>query len=153
MNIGRLLMTKIIIGCDPDSDKSGISLYANGGLERLECMSLIDIYQLFKANELNNIFIELHIENLNGNSSSAFNHNRKMSQAVKFKVSESVGKCKQVQVEIERMAEHFGIKVIHHNVSSAWKKDKSQFELATKWKGRSNEDSRSAAYFGFLGCK
>ena len=78
-----------------------------------------------------------------------------MSQAVKFKVSEKVGKCKQVQIEIERLAEHFGIKVVRHKVSSSWKTGEAQtnqFKLNTKWKGRSNEDSRSAAWFGFLGC-
>ncbi len=149
-------MSKIIIGCDPDSEASGIAFYVNGNLERLECMCLIDIYQLFKANEFNNKLIELHIENLNGNKSSSFNHNKKMSAEVKYKVSESVGKCKQVQVEIERMAEHFGIKVVHHKVSKQWRSagvEKNRFEMHTKWKGRSNEDTRSAAYFGFIGCK
>lgn len=149
-------MNKIIIGCDPDSQASGIAFYANGKLERLKCMSLIEIYKLFDSNKFNCNFTELHIEDLNGNKCSSFNHNKKMSQSVKYKVSESVGKCKQVQVEIERIAEHFGIKIVHHKVSSAWKKGEAQtnqFKLVTKWKGRSNEDSRSSAYFGFLGCK
>jgi len=42
--------------------------------------------------------------------------------------------------------------MVRHRVSKMWKKDKKQFELVTKWTGRSNEDTRSAAYFGWLGC-
>ena len=30
---------------------------------------------------------------------------------------------------------------------------KKQFEKVTGWTGRSNEDTRSAAYFGWLGCR
>jgi hypothetical protein len=150
----------LIIGCDPDSEKSGIAVYYNDKLVELNCMTLIEIHKYFTvengSKKAGYDKIELHIENLNGNKSSSFNHNKKMSAAVKYKISESVGKCKQVQIEIERMAEHFGIKIVHHKVSSAWKKGEAQtnqFKLATEWKGRSNEDTRSAAYFGFLGCK
>ena len=149
-------MNKLIYGVDPDSKASGIAVYLNGELKELQCMSLIQIFNHFmietRHNECDSV--ELHIENLNGNKCRSFNHNKKMNAGVKYKVSESVGKCKQVQVEIERMAEHFGIKVVQHKVSSAWKTgetQKNQFKLATKWKGRSNEDSRSAAWFGFLG--
>lgn len=151
-------MNKIIYGVDPDSEASGFAIYINGKLDDLLCLPLIDIYEKIKydATYKKESKIELHIENLNGNKCSSFNHNKKMNASVKYKVSESVGKCKQVQVEIERMAEHFGIKVVQHKVSSAWKAgetQKNQFKLATGWKGRSNEDSRSASYFGFLGCK
>jgi len=150
-------MTKIIIGADPDSDKSGIAIYKDGELIECKSVSLIDIYLMMRvesssAKELW-IDIELHIENLNGNKSSAFNCNRRDSKAVMAKKSESVGKCKQVQTEIERIAAHFDIKIVRHTVSSAWKSQlqKKEFERVTGWKGSSNEDSRSAAYFGYLG--
>ena len=150
-------MNKIIIGCDPDSDKSGFAVYEDGELFYLECMPLIAIYQ-FIENELNfhspDAF-ELHIENLNGNNSSAFNHRAKQSRQVQNKISEGVGKCKHAQTEIEKIAEHFGIKIVHHNVSSKWKNQqgKKEFEQITGWTGKSNEDTRSAAYFGYLGVK
>jgi len=148
-------MTKIIIGCDPDSDKSGIAIYEDGELFHLKSMTLIEIYQSLEneMNVRNPDSIELHIENLNGNKSSAFNYNRRDTKAVMGKKSESVGKCKQVQTEIERISEHFGIKIVRHPVSSAWKSQlqKKEFERVTGWKGSSSEDSRSAAYFGYLG--
>jgi hypothetical protein len=42
---------------------------------------------------------------------------------------------------------------VRHKVSKKWKDaaGKKEFERVTGWKGRSNEDTRSAAYFGYLG--
>lgn len=150
-------MNKLIIGCDPDSEKSGFAFYVNDQLERLECLSLIDFYVDMRNLEMQfgSGNIELHIENLNGISSNAFSVKSRDPLPVKLKKAEHVGKCKQVQIEIERIANHFGVKVVHHAVSSKWKDaaGKKQFEQVTGWTGRSNADNRSAAYFGFLGCK
>lgn len=146
-------MSKLIIGCDPDSDKSGFAFYVNNNLERLECLSLISFYIELKSLAKQFDEIELHIENVKGKK--AVWHNRKGSQAAYGMTCQRVGQCKQVQTEIERIAEHFNVKIVKHAVSSAWKDaaGKSQFEKVTGWTGRSNEDSRSAAYFGYLGCR
>lgn len=148
-------MSNIIIGCDPDSCKSGVAIYVDGNLSGLKSMSLIEFMDLLNEMDAKHgaESIELHIENVNGISSNAFNVTGKDSLAVKLKKAEHVGKCKQAQIEIERIAEFFRIKVLHHRVSKHWKKEKSVFERATGWSGRSNEDTRSAAYFGFVGCK
>jgi len=150
-------MNKIIIGCDPDSSKSGMSFFVNGELARLECLSLVSIFIEFESisKQWSDKDIELHIENLNGISSNAFNVNRKDTLPVKLKKAQNVGQCKQVQTEIERIAEHFGIKVVHHGVSKMWK-DSATGKAVLKdlgWTGQSNEDSRSACYFGYLGVK
>ena len=150
-------MSKIIIGCDPDSNRSGMSFYINNELYRLDCMSLINIYIEFESisKQWPDKEIELHIENLNGISSNAFNVNRKDTLPVKLKKAQNVGQCKQVQTEIERIAEHFGIKVVRHQVSKMWK-DSATGKAVLKdlgWTGQSNEDSRSAAYFGYIGVK
>jgi len=146
-------MNKIIIGCDPDSDKSGFAFYVNNTLERLECLSLTSFY--IKLESLAEQFddIELHIENVNGISSNAFSVKGKDPLPVKLKKAEHVGKCKQAQIEIERIAERFNVPIIHHKVSKCWKdaNGKAQFEKVTGWAGRSNADTRSAAYMGFLG--
>lgn len=144
-------MNKIIIGCDPDSSKSGIAIFNSSELlTSLSCMSLIDIYKCFDAYAKTGD-VELHIENVNGISSNAFSVKGRDALPVKLKKAEHVGKCKQAQIEIERIAEYFNIKVVHHRVSKQWKKNKGMFEKVTGWNGRSNEDSRSAAYFGWLG--
>lgn len=148
----RLKMSKIIIGCDPDSSKSGIAVYRNGKLSELSSLSLIDLYRWFELAKLSSNFeIELHIENVKGVSGIFSQRTNGENKGVALKMAQHVGMCKQVQTEIERIAEHFEVKVLHHQVSKMWKKNKSQFEKVTGWTGRSNEDSRSAAWFGYLG--
>ena len=141
----------IIIGCDPDSKKSGIAIYIKGQIDELKSMSLVDIYQWFRT--YGELKIELHIEDLNAISSNAFSVRSKDPLPVKLKKAGHVGQCKQVQIEIERIAEHFDIKIVRHSVSKQWKDKhgKAEFEHLTGWIGRSNEDTRSAAYFGMLG--
>lgn len=148
-------MNKIIIGCDPDSDKSGFALLRNGKLSYLGCLGLHPqltnmLTQL--TEEVEPKEIELHIENVNG-ISAAFNaRDRKSSLAVKLKVAQHIGMCKNAQSQIERIANHFGIKVVHHSVSKMWKDSKTG-KAALKevfgYDGQSNEDSRSAAYFSY----
>ena len=147
-------MNNLIIACDPDSDKSGWAVVKNGELVTLTCLSLIEIYESFHELYLsmNHQAIELHIENVNG-ISAAFNaRDRKSSLAVKLKVAQHIGMCKQVQIEIERIAKHFGIKVVHHPVSKMWKDSKTGKAALNEvfgYDGQSNEDSRSAAYFSY----
>lgn len=146
----------LIIGIDPDSDKHGVAFYSNGELTGLSSMSLISLYEWIKGCPVHHSNIEIHIENVCGVSNSAFHHKRTDNAALRAKKSENVGQCKQAQIEVERMAEGLGVKVVHHKISKQWKSAKSgkpMFERLTGWTGRSNEDTRSAAWMGFLGCK
>ena len=149
-------MKKLIIGVDPDVDGKGFAIYEDGVLIELKTISLIQLYS-FIDNLIKYSFYdchELHIEDLCANKSSAFSHRRDDPPGVKYKKSESVGRCKQMQIEVEKIAEHFNIKIVRHKVSSRWKKgpaELKEFKQVTGWKGRSNEDTRSAAYFGYLG--
>ena len=149
-------MKKLIIGCDPDVEGKGFAIYKDGVLVDLAECSLLKLHVIIQEFicELPLVDIELHIEDVNGNKSSSFNHKFRQSKQVQNKISESVGRCKQMQLEVEKIAEHFDIKIVRHKVSSKWKDGagKKEFERITGWKGRSNEDTRSAAYFGFLGC-
>ena len=145
-------MKKLIIGVDPDVDGKGFAIYEDGVLKDLLSYTLINL-----AGDINVITdlycVEIHIEDVNGNKSSSFNHNSRQPKQVQNKISESVGRCKQMQIEVEKIAEHFNIKIVRHKVSKKWKDaaGKKEFERVTGWKGRSNEDTRSAAYFGYLG--
>lgn len=148
-------MNKLIIACDPDVDGKGFAIYEDGKLTELRQLSLIELYQYidFACKSMCFDLIELHIEDLCANKSSAFGHKSRQSKQVQNKISESVGRCKQVQIEVERIAEYFGIKIVRHKVSSKWKDaaGKKEFERVTGWAGRSNTDTRSAAYMGYLG--
>lgn len=152
-------MNKIIIGCDPDSDKSGFCIVKNGELLQLCVMDLIQFYNYCYQNDSSSNPLELHIENVNGIRCSSFNWIKPRNNSpaeiarvkkVNAKISENVGKCKSAQSQIERIAEHFGIKVVHHPVSKMWKDSKTgkaALEKVFGYTGQSNEDSRSAAYF------
>lgn len=80
-----------------------------------------------------------------------YTRNEKASKAAQSKVAMHIGRCQQVQVELMRWLDHMGIAYrLHKPQRGNWSKDKTTFERVTGWSGKSNEDTRSAAYFGFL---
>jgi hypothetical protein len=140
-------MSKVIIGIDPDSKAHGVAIYIDGRLSRLECLTLywlVDALDFYHGND-----IEIHIEDVCANNAVfRIGNNQKVAGAM----GRSIGKVQQSQIELERFIHHKMIKVVKHKISKMWKKDKKQFEKVTDWSGQSNEDTRSAAYFGWLGC-
>jgi hypothetical protein len=143
-------MSKIVIGVDPDSKAHGVAVYIDGRLSRLECLTLywlVDALEFYSHSENE---IEVHIEDVCA-MNAVFRQRQGSNQSINMKMSNSVGKCQQSQIELERFIHHKGIKVTKHKISKMWKKDKKQFEKVTGWTCGSNEDTRSAAYFGFLG--
>ncbi len=146
-------MSKIIIGIDPDSKAHGVAVYMDGKLTGLNCLTLVDIVKMIPQWQELDKGVEFHIEDVNGVSAAFGARDRKTNINVKLKMAQHIGMCKQSQIELERFLASFLIFPIKHKISKMWKKDKAQFELVTGWNGRSNEDTRSAAYFGWLGVK
>ena len=150
-------MSKIIIGIDPDSKAHGVAVYKNGKLTELTNSTIIDLMEFFDdVSDFKTIDFEVHIEDVNGVSAAFMARDKKANIHVKLKMAQSIGMCKQAQIELERMFDHYGVKVVRHKISKQWKSAKSgkpMFERITGWTGRSNEDTRSAAYFGYLGTK
>lgn len=142
-------MSEYVIGIDPDSKAHGVAVYEGGNLKELHNMTLFEFYDHFLYASIDKV----HIENVCGNNAVFAERRGRANFNTIAKMSNGVGRCQQSQIEIERLLERWGVDVVRHKVSKAWKKDKKQFELATGWTGRSNEDTRSAAYFGFLGCR
>jgi len=145
-------MSRYIIGIDPDSSKHGVAIYENSKLITLESMPLLTVYSLLVSlgySRKNNV--EIHIEDLCAKKASW--HAKKKKLAVKLMTAQRVGMCKQAQREVEFMAEYLGVKVVKHPISSTWKSQpgKKQFQAVTGWPKSGNEDTRSAAYFGWLG--
>ncbi len=147
---------KYIIGIDPDSTAHGVASYDDGELLSLKSMSLIGIHlKLMQLRESIGLScVEVHIEDVCANN-AAFKKKGIANARAATAVNRSIGKCQQAQIELERLFDYFGIKVVKHKISKKWKDQhgKAEFERLTGWTGRSNEDTRSAAYFGFLGCK
>ena len=144
-------MSKVILGIDPDSKSHGFAAYSGGKLQILGVKTLMEIndfiHEYFPSD------VEVHIEDVNGVSAAFMARDKRSNINVKLKMAQHIGMCKQSQIELERIFEKRGVKVVKHKISKMWKKDKAQFEKVTGWTGRSNEDTRSAAYFGWLGCK
>jgi len=146
-------MSRVIIGVDPDSKAHGVAVYLDGELIELKSAPLMSFMVLIKNYAICSDEIYVHIEDVNGVSASFMARDRKTNINVKLKMAQHIGMCKQSQIELERVCEWYKVKVVKHKISKVWKKDKAQFVKVTGWSGRSNEDTRSAAYFGWLGCK
>lgn len=145
-------MSKVIMGIDPDGKRYGVAIYRNSQLTELLNLNIIELYEhIAKMMKLDDI--EIHLEDVK--RSKAVWHAQGMNKSVAAMAAQKVGMCKQSQTCIEQLAEKLKIPVVLHRVSSQWKKgnDKKMFERITGWQGRSNEETRSAAWFGYQGTK
>lgn len=131
----------MIIGIDPDAKAHGVAFYSESGLVDLQMLTLPELLKWMKGTHA------WVIENVSANNATFRTGKNK---AIQGRLGNNVGKCQQAQIELVRMLEHFGQEVILKPISSSWKKEKGQFKLITGWTGKSNEDTRSAAYFGYL---
>lgn len=137
-----------IIGIDPDSEKHGVAIYRDGRLVDLKMASRQQVVLLAVANRA-----ELHIENVMVNG-FVYSRNVKASKAAQSKVAMHIGRCQQALVELQRDLDEASVPyVLHRPQTGNWADNKALFERATGWTGKSNSDTRSAAYFGMLGVK
>ena len=148
-------MSKVIIGCDPDSKAHGIAVYIDGKLTHLFNANCIDLMKFINDELFAYSDITAHVENVKGSNAVFMPPSRASNKLIAEAKARgrTLGMCQQSQTELERVFEHFNIEVVHHKISKRWKKQKEEFERVTGWKKRSNEDNRSAAYFGLIGCK
>jgi hypothetical protein len=139
----------IVIGVDPDSKKHGIAIYKDGLLSELDEWSITDLMEYLLSGLCAYSDILFSIEDV---ASQSFVYARNVnSKAVQSNIAMKVGRCQQAQIEFQRMLDHLGFKyVLHKPQKGNWAKKKAIFESTTGWTKRSNEDTRSAAYFGFI---
>lgn len=138
-----------VIGSDPDSEKHGIAVYRNGRLVELLNLYLVEIRQ--KIDSLDGPVV-FGIENVL-HTNVVYRRNAKESKAAHAKVALSVGRCQQAQVELMRELDYRGVKChLFKPQAGNWAESENRpmFDRLTGWKGSSNKDNRSAAFFGFL---
>lgn len=136
----------LVVGIDPDSDRHGVAFYEDGKLCSIKLMRRLEIIEEIRFST----DVVVSIEDVCANN-FIYTCNNKDSKAAQSKVGVSVGRCQQAQTELVRDLEHYGIPyVLHKPQKGNWAKNKSQFEKVTGWQGRSNKDTRSAAFFGYL---
>ena len=133
-----------IVGIDPDSEAHGVAVYVDGKLEFLGNVSLMGIIT-------DPYFMDGHfaIEEVCKQTHLYKKHKTKNARADQG-ITRRVGMNQQAMQELVRALEWHGVTYELHHPSSAWKKNTAMFEKITGWKKRSNQDNRSAAYFGFL---
>ena len=139
----------IVIGVDPDSKKHGIAIYRNGKLTNLDMMNNVEFIDVFRPdNDLLQTLVS--IEDVCANN-FVYARNNKGSKAQTSKIAMGIGRCQQAQTELMRWLDHYKVEyVLHKPQKGNWADNRKQFEQVTGWKGQSNADTRSAAYFGFL---
>lgn len=138
----------IVVGIDPDSSAHGVAVYADGELSALSSMTLMQIHDALVQGVTQGVLFS--IENVLAQS-FVYARNNQQSKAAQSKVGVGIGRCQQAQQELMRMLDHYGTPYVLHKPSGmSWAKDRARFERTTGWSGRSNEDQRSAAYWGWL---
>lgn len=138
-----------VIGVDPDSKAHGLAVYEDGKLVQLRQESLCSMAGGVWFTGWADLWV---IEDVKANKFIYARNTKK--GAFGLSIAQDVGKVKQAQIELERFLEYYGQKIMLVKPQSGnWAKNKVQFERVTGWTKRSNEDTRSAAYFGFFGLK
>lgn len=136
-----------VIGIDPDSTAHGMAIYQHGQLVELGQKTLIELIVIAQARDVTKWVIEDVTKN-----NFVYNRNVLQSPAATQKVARNVGMCQQSMVELVRALEYLGQDfMLVPPTKQNWAKNKKEFERMTGWSSRSNVDTRSAAYFGFLG--
>ena len=139
---------KTIVGIDPDSKAHGVAIWRDGMLSELQMLTTIQVYHYLKLSRANDLLVS--IENVL-KQNFVYTRNAKASKAAHAKVALSVGRCQQAQQELMNWLDHLGVKYVLHPPQAAnWAKNRAYFAKVTGWTKQSNEDTRSAAYFGFL---
>lgn len=146
----------IIIGIDPDSKAHGVAIYKNKKLIELKNLQLMDIVNKYIISEEECFFA---VENVVANK-PIFSDKTQKSKRAQGRVGQNVGQCKQSQIELVRALDYYNASYVMINPQPGnWGKCKTpkitqamtnQFKKVTGWSGRSNSDTRSAAFFGYI---
>lgn len=141
-------MSEMVIGIDPDAQKYGIAVYFNGKLCELAKKNTVEFVNFIQSIRYQDLTFV--IEDVATNK-FIYARNNKLGPAQVNKIAQAVGMCKHAQAVAEQFIEANGFTLVRIPPTKGnWAKDRKQFEMVTGWTKNSNEDTRSAAFFGFL---
>lgn len=153
-------MINVIYGIDPDSDRHGVSVWRRSDYGKFLLCELLNVNTIqlykhlttFEKQALSRSELEIHMENPLG-VKGVFSQRTGHGKSVDLMIAQKTGMVKQAQRSLMQMADELGVKYVLHKNSGCWKKgaQKTIFERVTGWHGRSNEETRSGAYMGWLG--
>ena len=100
------------------------------------------------ARSYDNVFFS--VENVIAHK-NIYARNMQDNLAKQGRVGQNVGMNKQAFIELLRMLDYYEIPhILIKPDKDNWANDKLRFERVTGWRKRSNKDTRSAAFFGYL---
>lgn len=129
----------MIVGIDPDIEKNGIATLSEKGLQlnNLAFVHVMDFIKLHK-DEIKCVYIEAGWFNKKSSWHTANN------MSVAAKIGKSVGQNHAAGMLLEQSIKHEGLKVVLVKPTKS-KLDARSFEQLTKYKGKTNQETRDAA--------
>ena len=134
-------MTKVIIGIDPDLNKSGVAVAVGGVISKLWCLDIVELFKYLDENkgEIKRVYLEAGWLNKKSSWHAAPN------AASREKTAYKVGQNHAVGLKIEDMLKHTEIDYELIRPTEA-KRNHDEFCILTKWDKRilTNPEKRDA---------
>lgn len=130
----------LIIGIDPDLEKSGVAVLKDGSL-RLDNMRFYDLTQYFEVNkdQIKKVVIEAGWLNKKSNLHSRYGQSKRAGE----RIAKNVGENHATGKLLVEMAESLGLAVVLVKPTKS-KKNSEEFNRITGWQGRTNQEQRDA---------
>ncbi|MFW6550097.1 hypothetical protein ACOCI4_01895 [Acinetobacter baumannii] len=131
---------QIIIGIDPDLEKSGVAVLKDG-LLRLDNMRFYDLTQYFEVNkdQIKKVVIEAGWLNKKSNLHGRIGQSKHAGE----RIAKNVGENHATGKLLVEMAESLGLTVVLVKPTKS-KKNSEEFNRITGWQGRTNQEQRDA---------
>lgn len=144
-------MKTIRIGVDTDTLKHGVAIYQDRKLIDLGMIATLDFDQFVYLEEDPEVDLLFIIEDVCFNK-FIYTRNKKQSRAVQDTVAMAVGKNQQAETELLRYLDRLNMKYkLIKPTRGNWANNTNMFKRLTKWPKSGNIDTRSAAFFGYMG--
>lgn len=136
----RMVMNQIIIGIDPDLEKSGVAIL--GQSLELKNLTFAETVALFRnrESEIKKVIIEAGWKNAKSNFHGYIGQRKSVGE----RIAKNVGENHATGKLLVEMAKAQGLEVVELRPSRS-KVDAKEFNRVTGWVGRSNQEQRDAA--------
>ena len=135
----------LIIGIDPDLEKSGVAVLKDGSL-RLDNMRFYDLTKYFEVNkdQIKKVVIEAGWMNKKSNLHNRIGQSKRAGE----RIAKNVGENHATGKLLVEMAKSFGLAVVEVRPTKT-KKNSEEFNRITGWQGRTNQEQRDAGMLIF----
>lgn len=141
-------MSKVLIGIDPDTEKSGIGICTESKSIYLKNLTFFELFEeLTKFKSANYLDVQIYIE-AGWLNKSNWHKVVNGSSNINAQIGQRIGANHEVGKKIVEMCEYLGLKY-HLIKPTKTKVDASTFKKITNYKGRTNQEQRDACLLVF----